>query len=136
MAGLLAHVDSDNARFPLEEIRFGVILNGGASLAVWMGGTVVELDRLTKAGHRATAVTEQRRSQHIHQSFVHGLLLAALLWLLFSWRVLLLHVLDQSHVESLLVTRTSGYTPPGWLIGGLLGLGCAWLSNSGVCGGV
>ncbi len=34
---------------PREEIRFGVILNGGVSLAVWMGGAVLELDRLTKA---------------------------------------------------------------------------------------
>ena len=34
---------------PAEEIRFGVILNGGVSLAVWMGGAVLELDRLTKA---------------------------------------------------------------------------------------
>ncbi len=34
---------------PREEVRFGVILNGGVSLAVWMGGAVLELDRLTKA---------------------------------------------------------------------------------------
>lgn len=34
---------------PLEEIRFGVVLNGGVSLAVWMGGSVLELDRLVKA---------------------------------------------------------------------------------------
>lgn len=39
---------------PREEIRFGVILNGGVSLAVWMGGAVLELDRLTKA-HRDSA---------------------------------------------------------------------------------
>ncbi|HKJ12316.1 MAG TPA: patatin-like protein, partial [Ornithinimicrobium sp.] len=32
---------------PQEELRFGVILNGGVSLAVWMGGAVLELDRLT-----------------------------------------------------------------------------------------
>lgn len=70
MAGLLAHVDSDNARFPLEEIRFGVILNGGASLAVWMGGTVVELDRLTKAGHRATPVTEQRGAAKVYAALL------------------------------------------------------------------
>lgn len=31
-----------------EEIRFAVVLNGGVSLAVWMGGTVLELDRLTR----------------------------------------------------------------------------------------
>ncbi|WP_199444155.1 patatin-like protein [Umezawaea beigongshangensis] len=35
---------------PVEEIRFAVVLNGGVSLAVWMGGVVLELDRLTRAG--------------------------------------------------------------------------------------
>ena len=34
---------------PPEEIRFAVVLNGGVSLAVWMGGGVLELDRLIKA---------------------------------------------------------------------------------------
>lgn len=33
-----------------EEVRFAVVLNGGVSLAVWMGGVVLELDRLTRAG--------------------------------------------------------------------------------------
>jgi len=33
---------------PLEEIRFAVVLNGGVSLAVWMGGAVLEIDRLTR----------------------------------------------------------------------------------------
>lgn len=41
---------------PREEIRFGVILNGGVSLAVWMGGAVLELDRLTKSGHGSDTV--------------------------------------------------------------------------------
>ncbi|HEX8868719.1 MAG TPA: patatin-like protein, partial [Lentzea sp.] len=31
-----------------EEVRFAVVLNGGVSLAVWMGGVVLELDRLTR----------------------------------------------------------------------------------------
>lgn len=31
-----------------EEIRFAVVLNGGVSLAVWMGGVALELDRLTR----------------------------------------------------------------------------------------
>ena len=39
---------------PREEIRFGVILNGGVSLAVWMGGAVLELDRLTKQSVAST----------------------------------------------------------------------------------
>ncbi|MGM1063636.1 patatin-like protein [Saccharothrix sp. Mg75] len=33
---------------PQEQIRFAVVLNGGVSLAVWMGGVVLELDRLTR----------------------------------------------------------------------------------------
>ncbi|WP_188316906.1 patatin-like protein [Solihabitans fulvus] len=39
----------DGDRVPPEEIRFAVVLNGGVSLAVWMGGVVLELDRLTRA---------------------------------------------------------------------------------------
>jgi predicted acylesterase/phospholipase RssA len=31
-----------------EELRFAVVLNGGVSLAIWMGGAVHELDRLTR----------------------------------------------------------------------------------------
>ncbi|GAA3874413.1 hypothetical protein GCM10022243_44260 [Saccharothrix violaceirubra] len=34
---------------PREQIRFAVVLNGGVSLAVWMGGVVLELDRLTRS---------------------------------------------------------------------------------------
>ena len=34
---------------PEEQVRLAVVLNGGVSLAVWMGGVVLELDRLTKA---------------------------------------------------------------------------------------
>jgi predicted acylesterase/phospholipase RssA len=37
------------ARAPVEEIRLAVVLNGGVSLAVWMGGVVQELNRLTWA---------------------------------------------------------------------------------------
>ena len=33
-----------------EELRFAVVLNGGVSLAVWMGGAVREIDALTRAG--------------------------------------------------------------------------------------
>ncbi|GAA0909710.1 patatin-like protein [Virgisporangium aurantiacum] len=33
---------------PVEEIRFAVVLNGGVSLAVWMGGAVLEIDRLSR----------------------------------------------------------------------------------------
>ena len=45
--GLAGHVALKDV--PREEVRFGVVLNGGVSLAVWMGGTVTELDRLAKA---------------------------------------------------------------------------------------
>jgi patatin-related protein len=38
----------DMAEVPQEQIRFAVVLNGGVSLAVWMGGVVLELDRLTR----------------------------------------------------------------------------------------
>lgn len=41
-------VGVDVSKVPQEEIRFAVVLNGGVSLAVWMGGVVVELDRLTR----------------------------------------------------------------------------------------
>ena len=40
----------DPRRTPLEEIRLAVVLNGGVSLAVWMGGACLEIDRMTKAG--------------------------------------------------------------------------------------
>ncbi len=45
--GLLGHLEQHAV--PAEEVRFAVVLNGGVSLAVWMGGVVLELDRLTKA---------------------------------------------------------------------------------------
>ena len=45
--GLLSHLATHPV--PEEEVRFAVVLNGGVSLAVWMGGVVLELDRLTKA---------------------------------------------------------------------------------------
>ena len=45
--GLLGHGELVNV--PEEEVRLAVVLNGGVSLAVWMGGVVLELDRLTKA---------------------------------------------------------------------------------------
>jgi len=47
--GLLEH---DLTGVPPEEVRFGVVLNGGVSLAVWMGGVALELDRLVKAPAR------------------------------------------------------------------------------------
>ena len=37
------------AQLPTEELRFALVLNGGVSLAVWMGGVAHEIDRLTRA---------------------------------------------------------------------------------------
>lgn len=48
LPGLSAHPGL--AAVPAEELRFCVVLNGGVSLAVWMGGSALELDRLIKAG--------------------------------------------------------------------------------------
>ncbi|MEU4192019.1 patatin-like protein [Kribbella sp. NPDC026611] len=35
-------------QYPKEQIRFAVVLNGGVSLAVWMGGVVQEINALTR----------------------------------------------------------------------------------------
>ncbi|QIM21166.1 hypothetical protein G7075_08525 [Phycicoccus sp. HDW14] len=40
---------ADLALVPPEELRLAVVLNGGVSLAVWMGGSVLEVDRLAHA---------------------------------------------------------------------------------------
>ena len=50
--GLLGHPGVDDV--PSEQVRFAVVLNGGVSLAVWMGGVVLEIDRLTKAPRAGT----------------------------------------------------------------------------------
>ncbi len=42
-------VTADLSGVPLEELRLAVVLNGGVSLAVWMGGTTLEMDRLVHA---------------------------------------------------------------------------------------
>jgi patatin-related protein len=43
-------IDATDATDPTaEEVRFAVVLNGGVSLAVWMGGVVLELDRITRS---------------------------------------------------------------------------------------
>ncbi len=41
---------------PAEELRFAVVLNGGVSLAVWMGGTALEVDRLAHAERDGNAI--------------------------------------------------------------------------------
>ena len=40
--------EQQGPRGPKEEIRFAVVLNGGVSLAVWMGGVVLEIDQVTR----------------------------------------------------------------------------------------
>jgi patatin-related protein len=47
-AAVLTHRGTPAPGFPGEEIRFAVVLNGGVSLAVWMGGVVCEIDRVTR----------------------------------------------------------------------------------------
>ena len=47
MSGLLTAVAA-RPSLPKEQIRFATILNGGVSLAVWMGGVSVEIDRLVR----------------------------------------------------------------------------------------
>jgi predicted acylesterase/phospholipase RssA len=39
-----------------EEVRFAVVLNGGVSLAIWMGGVTYEIDRLTRTWPGADSV--------------------------------------------------------------------------------
>ncbi|MEP9383568.1 patatin-like protein [Nocardioides sp. KR10-350] len=52
-AGLLSQPGIEDV--PPEELRLAVVLNGGVSLAVWMGGATVELDRLTRADRTRTS---------------------------------------------------------------------------------
>ncbi|MGB7817730.1 MAG: patatin-like phospholipase family protein, partial [Ornithinibacter sp.] len=49
--GLRGH---DLTGVPTEEVRFGVVMNGGVSLAVWMGGVALEVDHLVKAAATGT----------------------------------------------------------------------------------
>ncbi|ACZ31790.1 Patatin [Xylanimonas cellulosilytica DSM 15894] len=44
-----AHERATPARAEAEELRLALVLNGGVSLAVWMGGVALEIDRLAKA---------------------------------------------------------------------------------------
>lgn len=44
-----AEPSSDNGRMLREELRLALVLNGGVSLAVWMGGVTRELDALVRA---------------------------------------------------------------------------------------
>lgn len=44
-----ARLPGVDPKIPHEELRFGVVLNGGVSLAVWMGGVAKELDDVTRA---------------------------------------------------------------------------------------
>ena len=45
----LPHV-ADGTRVPQREIRLALVLNGGVSLAIWIGGVVAEIDRARRAG--------------------------------------------------------------------------------------
>jgi len=50
----------------IEELRVAIALNGGVSLAVWMGGCAVELDRARRA-------SEKQESKRIYDSLCHCL---------------------------------------------------------------
>jgi predicted acylesterase/phospholipase RssA len=43
--------NQDHARDGNEEVRLALVLNGGVSLAVWIGGVTHEIDRLRRAGY-------------------------------------------------------------------------------------
>ncbi len=49
LPGLLSHLRKPGGGVPVEELRLATVLNGGVSLAVWMGGATLEIDRLVKA---------------------------------------------------------------------------------------
>jgi patatin-related protein len=68
MTGLLSTAETSS--MPMEEIRFGVILNGGVSLAVWMGGAVLELDQLTKSGRPETAPALEPRKAGVYAALL------------------------------------------------------------------
>src|SRR3954470_21294168 len=44
----------------VEEVRLALALNGGVSLAVWMGGCAVELDRARRTHYSADGAPAQR----------------------------------------------------------------------------
>lgn len=50
------------ARAPREELRVALVLNGGVSLAVWMGGVALEIDRLTRGDGAYGAVLDVLRA--------------------------------------------------------------------------
>ena len=60
-----------------EELRMAVVLNGGVSLAVWMGGVVVEINRLTKRhgvyGRLLTALNSRARADVIAGTSAGGI---------------------------------------------------------------
>jgi patatin-related protein len=70
MAGLLGLAQDGADRVPPEEIRFGLILNGGVSLAVWMGGTVLELDRLTSVRRDGSPAAGEDRGLDIYTALL------------------------------------------------------------------
>jgi patatin-related protein len=65
-----------------EEIRFAVVLNGGVSLAVWMGGVVREIDRVTREegpyGRLLSLLNSQARADVIAGTSAGGINGAAL----------------------------------------------------------
>jgi predicted acylesterase/phospholipase RssA len=61
-------------QIPLEELRFAVVLNGGVSLAVWMGGVAHEINALSRAvGADAGRPTAANRSPtYVYQQLLEA----------------------------------------------------------------
>src|SRR5918999_2879326 len=49
--GVVVELDEREVDPDVEEVRLALALNGGVSLAVWMGGCAVELDRARRTRH-------------------------------------------------------------------------------------
>ena len=53
-------MEREAVEVPPEELRLALVLNGGVSLAVWMGGTVREMDALVRADRSGSGLPEGR----------------------------------------------------------------------------
>ena len=56
--GALGQLAQQLDELPAEELRLALVLNGGVSLAVWMGGVAHEIDRLTRSSLDGDGVSD------------------------------------------------------------------------------
>ena len=56
----MPRMEREAVEVPPEELRLALVLNGGVSLAVWMGGTVREMDALVRADRSGSGLPEGR----------------------------------------------------------------------------